>query len=263
MRTSILAAIAVLAMGGTAFAGSTVDIDQLGTGNSASALQQGDNNETYVRQLAHYNLSVSKQVGDSNYIVVRQETSYNKVGNADDNSGVVQLGNRNEARVTQKQGNENDVRKLLQNGNRNDARVVQDGSSNVIDRVETHGNDNTVRITQTGSQNGKWGLGSGNLPGGYIDTSDANFALYGGTRKASTLLQYGDGNDAIIGQSGSRNFFEVYQGVSAGNNSVGSDYDLTQVGHYNYAYAMQTGTGHNSTVDQIGNTNRSFVRQDN
>lgn len=154
MKKTILATVAVLAMGGTALAGSDVDIDQIGFANVASSLQVGSNgNKARILQQGDLNSSITKQDGSNNYLRVRQTTNLNEVGNDADNTALSQKGKDNKAYVDQYGGDSNVVYKATQDGNTNTLKVDQDGTENLVKTVLQDGNTNKANIQQTGVQN--------------------------------------------------------------------------------------------------------------
>lgn len=212
------------------------DVRQQGTGNQASAYQEGDTNEAVVRQgmkdgglstgnKAYINHGTGEQ-GETNYAMVEQDGLNNtsKTVQQYDNSEArtVQEGDDNMADIRQDAGpNQSAGHSALaeQYGNENATRIRQYGSAKNTAHSMQNGDRNKVNQTQT--SNAASGIGNNAVVDqgyGLVPFSASASAIWGSTSSVDNIqngtfngssddakalqIQDGSENDALIGQFG-------------------------------------------------------------
>jgi hypothetical protein len=245
MKKTILATAAVLAMSGTAMAGSLVDINQLGVDNVASSVQlTGNGNEAHIRQAGDQNSSITKQDGSGNYLRVRQSTNHNAVGDDSANTELSQTGKNNEAYVDQMGGNFNKVKKAVQIGDENSLKVKQDGTANLVADTRQDGKRNAIVIKQNGYENEvRKAVQDGN-------DNTLNVAQASYKNLVTKAESHGNGNAINIKQTGTWN--------GQGNNLNGtiSGMPVTEAN-----FSLHGATRQASAVVQNGNSNTAKINE--
>lgn len=164
---------------------------------------------------------------------------------AQNEANVSQLGNTNDATVTQTGTNYGEVD---QQGDENDGTITQNGT-NTWANVWQYGNTNTGTVTQTGSNSG------------WVDQVNGN----GNT---GTVTQNGSGNSGGITQGMIEDYYDAYYGIPQygitftnpmiSNNNTGS---ISQIGDNNSDNLLQVGDNNNGIISTSGDNNKVYAYQ--
>jgi hypothetical protein len=281
----MMAATALSMMTGVAFAqvgGNEAVVDQLGNNNASTVYQdQGATNSSFNRQNGNRNESVIDQDGTNNAVGTDTDFAYqegnrnvltinqrgfsfdgrNRVGaglvDGGAGAGFEQLGNRNEASINQS-ANRNIIGEILQDSRNGDGSVRNQLS---IDQTATNYGYNVVnRLRQT-----RTGSGSAN-------TADIDqVGLVNGLNRVDNVVQEGQGNSAVLSQTGEQNRVSETLQLGDGNTlslNVSGDSNGSTVATFNGNHqALATFSGGaagaiglgQGTFRQIGNNNDAFV----
>jgi hypothetical protein len=166
--------------------------------NSATAMQDGNRNESMQKQRYDRNSALVVQTGWRNEAVQDQSTEVNSAKGS--NAVIRQDGGRNRAVQTQK-GEKNDAR-TVQTGMFNDSNTIQTGDKN-SDITNQFGDYNKALTIQTGIMNEAITRQNGDLNMSDItQTGDKNFAR---------VRQFSNSNISTITQLGNNNGANVFQ----------------------------------------------------
>jgi len=189
MRKVSLLIVAFLFTAGMAFAQNTTDIDQDGTGLTATVDQSGTDNDAVAFQRGSFNKEITiTQVGTDNWA----RSSQTNTGNYTELTRAVQD----------------------QTGNDNEAEIIQTGRSVTASQTQ-YGNDNWAFINQASYVDAQQDQGDEGNQGQYgndnhaeIEHQGQNFA---NIRSQATQLQVGDDNYAWMWQQGQQNNSATHQ----------------------------------------------------
>jgi hypothetical protein len=258
--------------GGDGTAGHRIgSVTQIGTANgqgenSATLTQTGGNNylgNTIERlvQLGYANAaSITQSASRNNVAFARQQGDHNRVG------------------IEQRDGSQNTVGLFDQAGTRNEAEIVESGDRNHVAWVlqSNQGvaiSGNRMKLTIAGDDNGGDNLGgqgaftsqtligSQAYQGAFVqigDSNDISYTVNGGNENLAGIMQYGDGNGAIVtishavgttSEDAARNEIGVVQ------QGDGNDLSLKIVGSDNVSSTGMDGDRNALDLSQTGNRN--------
>lgn len=240
-------------------------IEQIGSSNTAYQWQNyyqtinGSHNIAEIYQQGNWNTASQVQEGIENQSYITQIGNSNYAGNVDW-AGQWQSGGAGWFGI----------------GNRNYSKIYQDGAGNRTAQT-TVGDDNEAYITQYGLNNdaGFYGdselwEGSVHFNAGQRQFGNDNFASIYQDGEGNNAVQRqneydvpGHRNTAIIKQYETNSGAYWGEIVGAGQKQFGNDNwaEIYQDGFENYAYSIQTGDGNWVSQSQIGNYNYSIVTQ--
>jgi len=297
--------VAFLFTAGTAFAQSNnASTTQTGDNNATAVTQTGDNNSTIATQNGDDNSAIITQgiqgiatnndeatvaqVGDNNSAELMSRDGFpgspdkieydvTQTGNSNfvsarafngpSDAGIDQIGDENEASLTQGAGASDMSVTLEQAGNNNSAKMFQ-GTDNAVLQATFNGDDNFMDVSQEGG--GAWQklnldvTGSSNMitgtQGGHdadqfteINGSNNTFDFYQDKSSDAGISVTGDFNNISLNQNGVGN--SVFATVPWEKNGIVVDgntnsINVTQTSDFNTATVNVTGSGNTSTITQ-------------
>jgi hypothetical protein len=168
--------------------GSGAYIDQIGSGNRTTIAQRRGSTQSYARvsQAGRDNEASITQDADSAFASIAQSGSENLAaigqrGTAHNTAVIGQMGNGNQASISQTSDFIGHVAELRQTGDRNTIALSQSGENNSAILAQ-NGNDNTMGVDQTGSNNALTWVQNGSGLSGATVTMD-------GVGRALTIMQ--------------------------------------------------------------------------
>lgn len=208
--------------------------------NQATVLQQGTNQEVLLVQESKGNEISVEQIGSNSIARARQFGPENSAEIYQEGHGHLGILNQNYAA-------EGSFAKLVQTGSSHQAYMLQASASSYVQHNQ-NGNSNFVELSQSGYQNRIHNTQSGD-----------NGILYqtqSGNRSTALVVQYEGSMGAMTVQyqsgGGLSDNFSFGSSLSSGHGP----------GLFNYAEQRQHGDNSFGSVEQTGNFNESFQRQD-
>lgn len=246
-------------------------VTQISTANG-----QGENSATLTQTGGNNNLgnTIERliQSGYANVAIITQSVGRNSVAFAR------QQGDHNRVGIEQRDGSQNAIDSFDQTGTRNEAEIVQAGNRNHTARVLQSNQGvaiagNRMILTIAGDDNGGDNFGgqgaftsqtlirSSAYQGAFFqigDSNDISYTVNGGNENLAGIMQYGDGNGAIVTIShadGANSEDAARNEVGIVQQGDGNDMSLKIVGSDNVAGASVDGDRSVLNLSQTGNGN--------
>ncbi|WP_340104130.1 hypothetical protein [Rhodohalobacter sp. 8-1] len=258
MKKLLTAFTLVLLMAGAATAQQNdAEIQQIGGDTNVAMIgQSGMLNTAFISQEADNDEASIQQSGDNNIATVLQGFHVDANG-YDTDAEIIQIGNRNEATITQT-GRHEVSGFIHQTGDDNIAFIEQDKTDDFnnarVQIIQTGGEENFV-LQQQEDRRGVFGEVLQDGSENYVHQTQTIGG--GGSGQFSHVLskQLGDFNTADVDQNGERGSGETHQ--------HGDDNDafITQDGDENSGHILQEGMLNMATINQMGNLHNANIHQ--
>lgn len=224
-------------------------LSQLGTNNGAFMYQEGNMNSGSVIQSGTDNLAYNLQRGNDNVSNITQDGTTTSVVNTHQGGEDLESSG-NTILATQTEGADLYIG-ARQDGTGNAATIDQSNNNNRVFTAQ-NGNDNTITATQSGSDNFTIAYNNlSTLHTAFLDQHGAVVPKFKGDHKFDNLaqntdgiVQFGDGNEATLNQTGDSNGAFMYQDGQLNKST------LNQSSTGDQACIMQRGVSNIITVNQ-------------